>query len=140
MAFLPLLLFNQSRQPVCERLVFKRPRGNCLQYRQKQTSPFIPKRKPIRIDLSTSNSNKLPLAGNFSMSVFMIDSLQHIPEQNIISWLYLNSDLKGRIESPEYYFANTDKTTDEALDNLLLTQGWRRFKWNDVFGFQETCF
>ena len=80
-----------------------------LPYRQKRISLFIPTRKPIRIDLSTTNTSSQPLSGNLSMSVFMIDSLQHIPEQSIITYLYLHSELKGRIESPEYYFDNTDK-------------------------------
>jgi hypothetical protein len=39
--------------------------------------------------------------------------------------------LKGFVESPEYYFSN-DKVVEEAQDNLMLTQGWRRFKWKDV--------
>jgi hypothetical protein len=72
--------------------------------------------------------------------VFMIDSLQPVPDQSIGSWLFLSSDLKGKIESPEYYFSNTDKTSDEALDNLLLTQGWRRFKWNDVLEYKKPFF
>jgi hypothetical protein len=126
-----ITLFNQSRQPVCERLVFKRPM-EMLSILAKTDQSVYNTRKPIHIDLSTNSSNNLPLSGNLSMSVFMIDSLQHVPEQSIVTYLYLNSDLKGRIESPGYYFSNTDKTTDEALDNLLLTQGWRRFKWNDV--------
>jgi hypothetical protein len=126
-----ITLFNQSRQPVCERMVFKRPMEK-LAIQAKTDQLVYNTRKPIHIDLSTTNSNNLPLAGNLSMSVFMIDSLQHIPEQSIVTYLYLNSDLRGRIESPEYYLANADKTSDEALDNLLLTQGWRRFKWTDV--------
>jgi hypothetical protein len=54
--------------------------------------------------------------------------------------LYLNSELKGRIETPEYYFANADKASDEALDNLLLTQGWRRFRWSDVMDSKKPAF
>jgi hypothetical protein len=134
-----ITLFNQLRQPVCERLVFKRPHEN-LFIRVKTDQTVYNPRKQVQIDLSTSNTDDQPLAGNCSLSVFMIDSLQHIPEQNIASYLYLSSDLKGKIESPEYYFANTDKTTDEALDNLLLTQGWRRFKWNDIFEFKKPFF
>ncbi|HEY2649999.1 MAG TPA: hypothetical protein VGI38_12440 [Puia sp.] len=126
-----ITIFNQSRQPVCERLVFKRPVDR-LTIQAKTDQLVYNSRKPIHVDLSTYHNNNLPLAGNFSMSVFMIDSLQHIPEQSVVTYLYLNSDLKGRIESPEYYFANSDQATDEALDNLLLTQGWRRFKWTDV--------
>jgi hypothetical protein len=134
-----ITLFNQLRQPVCERLVFKRPHEN-LFIRVKTDQTVYNPRKQVQIDLSTSNTDDQPIAGNCSLSVFMIDSLQHIPEQNIASYLYLSSDLKGKIESPEYYFANTDKTTDEALDNLLLTQGWRRFKWNDIFEFKKPFF
>ena len=97
-------------------------------------------RKPIRIELSTTNTRQSALSGNLSMSVFMIDSLQHVPEQSIITYLYLHSELKGRIKIPEYYFANTDKASDEALDNLLLTQGWRRFKWNDIMDSKKPSF
>ncbi len=46
--------------------------------------------------------------------------------------MWLSSALKGRIESAAYYFATINKETDEALDNLMLTHGWRRFKWEDV--------
>ena len=134
-----ITIFNQSRQPVCERLVFKRPVEN-LAIQAKTDQAVYTTRKPIRIDLSTTNRNSQPLSGNLSMSVFMIDSLQHVPEQSIITYLYLHSELKGRIESPEYYFTNTDKTSDEALDNLLLTQGWRRFKWNDVMDSKKSAF
>ena len=134
-----ITVFNQSRQPVCERLVFKRPMEK-LTIQAKADQSVYTKRKPIRIDLSTTNTSSQPLSGNLSMSVFMIDSLQHIPEQSIITYLYLHSELKGRIESPEYYFENTDKASDEALDNLLLTQGWRRFKWNDVMDSKKPSF
>jgi hypothetical protein len=126
-----ITLFNQFRQAVCERLVFKRPQEK-LFIQAKTDQDIYHTRKPVQINLATTNSVNLPVTGNYSLSVFMIDSLQTMPEENIISWLYLSSDLIGKIESPEYYFTNTDKNSDEALDNLLLTQGWRRFKWNDI--------
>jgi hypothetical protein len=134
-----ITIFNQSRQPVCERLVFKRPVEK-LSIQAKPDQQVYARRKPIHIDLSTTNANSKPIPGNLSMSVFLIDSLQHIPEQSIVTYLYLRSELKGRIESPEYYFLNTDKASDEALDNLLLTQGWRRFKWNDVMDSKKPVF
>jgi hypothetical protein len=48
--------------------------------------------------------------------------------------------LKGGIESPAYYFEHIDKKTDTALDNLLLTQGWRRFKWEEVLSGRKPSF
>ena len=134
-----LTLFNQDRQPVCERLIFKRPEAKL--FIQANTDQAVyNSRKPVNIDLVTTDESNIPLAGNCSMSVFMIDPLQPVPEQNILSYLLLSSDLKGKIESPEYYFSNTDKNSDEALDNLLLTQGWRRFKWNEVFENKKPYF
>lgn len=134
-----ITLFNQFRQPVCERLIFKRPREK-LFIQAKTDQAVYSSRKPVNIDLTTMSTANLPLESNCSLSVFMIDSLQPVPDQSIGSWLFLSSDLKGKIESPEYYFSKTDKTSDEALDNLLLTQGWRRFKWNDVLEYKKPFF
>jgi hypothetical protein len=134
-----ITLFNQSRQPVCERLVFKRPEGK-LQVEARPDQQVYETRKPVQILLSSRNADNQPLDGNFSMSVFMLDSLQPVPEQDIVSWLYLSSDLKGKIESPEYYFHNPDKAAEEALDNLLLTQGWRRFKWSEILENKKPYF
>ncbi len=132
-------LFNQFRQPVCERLVFKRPLKKLL-IRATTDQAVYNTRKPVTINLTSLNADGLPLAGNCSLSVFMTDSLQPVPEQNILSWLFLSSDLKGRIETPEYYFTDTGKNSDEAMDNLLLTQGWRRFKWNDIIENRKPVF
>jgi hypothetical protein len=134
-----ITLFNRLRQPVCERLVFKRPQQT-LSILTKTDQAVYDTRKQVNIDVTTANTTNLPSAGNLSMSVFLIDSLQGFPEQNIVSYLFLSSDLNGNIESPEYYFTNPDKTVDEALDNLLLTQGWRRFRWNEVFDNKNPYF
>ena len=96
-------------------------------------------RSPVDIDILTQTNGQAE-AANLSASVFMIDALQKIPGQNIVSYFYLNSDLKGNIESPAYYFEITDKQTDSALDNLLLTQGWRRFKWEEVLTGKKPAF
>jgi hypothetical protein len=45
--------------------------------------------------------------------------------------------LKGQIESPEYYFSN-DADLFVCTENLLLTQGWRRFHWNEVLEKKPT--
>ena len=67
-----------------------------------------------------------------SVAVYLTDSLQPVQEINLLNYLWLSSDLKGTIESPQYYFENPGAEVDKATDNLMLTQGWRRFKWEDV--------
>jgi hypothetical protein len=96
-------------------------------------------RSPVNIDLIT-RINGQAVAGNCSASVMMIDALQKIPERDIVSYLYLSSDLKGNIESPAYYFEHVDPGTDSALDNLLLTQGWRKFNWDDIWKNKKPSF
>jgi hypothetical protein len=46
--------------------------------------------------------------------------------------MLLASEIRGFVERPGYYFEKDDSTHRKALDNLLLVQGWRRWKWNDL--------
>jgi hypothetical protein len=69
---------------------------------------------------------------NLSMAVYRLDSLQQAPKANIESYLWLASDLRGDVEQPAYYFSEAGKKDRVAMDNLMLTHGWSRFKWEDV--------
>jgi hypothetical protein len=51
---------------------------------------------------------------------------------NIISSLLLTSDLKGSIYNPGFYFSDKSDSVKKAMDNLMLTHGWRRFNWKKV--------
>ncbi|HCP57621.1 MAG TPA: hypothetical protein DIT81_00575, partial [Alistipes obesi] len=46
---------------------------------------------------------------------------------SIYSTLLLSSELRGTIETPDWYFEGRDAARVAALDALLLTQGWRRY-------------
>lgn len=47
---------------------------------------------------------------------------------NMMTEMLLCSDLKGFVASPAYYFESKDEAHTTALDNLLMVQGWRRYK------------
>lgn len=126
-----ITLFNENRQPVCERLYFKRPVKKLL-IDAKADKLKYNKRNPVNISIATSDESSKMLPGNLSVSVTRLDSLNQLPQENIFSYLWLTSDLKGYIENPDYYFKNDNAETNEALDNLLLTQGWRKFDWNHL--------
>jgi hypothetical protein len=51
---------------------------------------------------------------------------------NIMTNLLLESDLKGFIENPDYYFEADDEKHRQALDVLMLVQGWRRYDWRYI--------
>src|SRR6185312_12373143 len=52
-------------------------------------------------------------------------------DESIITRMLLTSDLKGYIEQPGYYFSKSGEAW-KALDNLLLTQGWIGYDWQQV--------
>ncbi len=124
-------LFNYRQQPVCERLFFQRPERKLL-VQTTTGQPEYTTRKKVTLQLKTTDNINTPEKANLSLAVYLIDSLQKIDDNNILNYFYLSSDLKGNIESPGYYFNNQDPIANEALDNLMLTHGWRRFKWESI--------
>ncbi len=123
-------VFNSERRPVCERLYFKFPR-NVLQAGITADAQEYDLRKKIGLQLHVADPEGKPVAARMSMSVYRIDSLQTGMQTDINSYLWLNSDLEGHVESPGYYFTG-DESAEAAMDNLMLTHGWRRFRWEDV--------
>jgi hypothetical protein len=123
-----LTVFNAERQPVCERLVFKQP-SKTLRIAVQPDSLSYGERKKINLTVDAGAAN-----ADCSLSVFRADDLQGNAQNNIESYLWLSSDLKGRIESPDYYFDHPED--GEAVDDLMLTHGWRRFHWGDVLTSQ----
>ncbi len=124
-----LTVFSQSLQPVCERLYFNRP-TNKINVLINSDKPVYETRDKISLQLAINNEQNQ--FANSSLSVFKNDALQQIKPTDIQSYFWLNSELKGIIESPEYYFSE-DTMVNEAMDNLMLTHGWSKFKWEDVF-------
>lgn len=125
-----LTLFDQAGKPVCERLYFKRP-ASTLQITAKAAQNQFGTRSRVALDIATATGGK-GVAADLSAAVIKLDNLQAADDEDIESYLWLRSDLQGNIESPGWYFKNRTAEADSALDNLLLTQGWRRFKWDDV--------
>jgi hypothetical protein len=125
-----LTLTGPGSMPLCERLV------------------YIQNREDIKIDLGTdksiynqrdSVSVKVSLKVNSQMSenAFLSFSAtkdisgNSSPEfpSTITSWFLLESDVRGPVEDPSYYFDSSNADRLKDLDLLLLTQGWRDFKW-----------
>lgn len=115
-----LVVFDMNKQPVCERMLFTKP--GSLQLKLAVDKDAFEKRSEVKLNITGSDS------ANLSMAVYLFDSLQTIDESTILNYFWLTSALKGRIESPAYYFDHTGNEADSALENLLLTQGWSRFK------------
>ncbi len=124
-------IFDAGKRPVCERIYFKKPQ-KILHINATAGKTGYAERNKVTLQINTTDINGTGVNANLSASVFQLDTLQHIPSLNISDYFMLVSDLKGSIESPEYYFENSGRDAGDAADNLMLTQGWRRFNWDDI--------
>lgn len=124
-------LFNSSLQPLCERLYFTYPQRT-LNIDITTNQKVFSRRRKVTLTL-TAQASGSSASSHLSMSVFKVDSLSNSDATHIYPYLWLTSDLTGRIESPEYYFTNpSQQEVAAAMDDLMLTHGWRRFEWDDV--------
>jgi hypothetical protein len=121
-------LFDQNRKPLCERLYFKQP-THIFRIELIKKEEIYDAREKVSLNLKTSNEDNEQVSANLSMSVFRIDSMAPENNINISNYFWLSSDLVGQIESPDYYFRTGDEV---AMNNLMLTHGWRRFNWDSL--------
>lgn len=117
---------------LCERLCFvKHP--NYPTVSMQSNKPVYDKRDSVSLSFNIKSLLEKTTIGDLSISVtdsrtVVLDTLS----DNIRTNLLLTSDLKGYIEEPAAYFADNLNSTNEKLDILMLTQGWRRFKTPEI--------
>jgi hypothetical protein len=135
-----LTLFDSNGKPQCERLIYRNT--NHPVNVNVTTSPIThKKREKVQVDVSVTDYENKPVKSNFSVTITDAGQLMKDPEsENIESYFLLSSEVKqqfeneirGRIESPAYYFDSKNPNAEIHLDLLLMTQGWRRFTWKDL--------
>jgi len=127
-------LFSPDFQPVAERLVYVHHADSYLKINVAADKPDYKRRDKVHLDLQVTDLDGRPVTGAFSLAVTDETKVPYneANEKTILSNLLLSADLKGYIEQPNYYFTADTTGKVNQLDNLLLTQGWRRFVWKDI--------
>lgn len=131
---LHITLFNSERKPSCERLVYVNSKNDNAIVTVKKTKDYYGKRKKVSLSLNVKDLQQQNIASHLSMSVRDLNIFpQKHTIKNIKTWLLLNSDLRGKIKDPNYFFEKeNDMGRSYLLDLIMLTNGWRRFKWQDL--------
>ncbi|MBC7746047.1 MAG: TonB-dependent receptor [Flavobacterium sp.] len=127
-----LTLFSPENNPVAERLVFiSHPDELLISVLSEKLQSKI--REKSKLALTAKNIAGKPVNGSFSVSVIDESKVKYdeLDQITILSNLLLSSDIKGYVEQPNYYFVNTNEKVQQ-LDNLMITQGWRRFTWKNM--------
>ena len=127
---LMLTLSDSKAIPLAERLVFIE-REAPVEIQIKPDKAIYSKREPVSLKITLPADSTIERDCSVSLAVVNENLLENTSQypRNISSWFLLESDVRGYVEDPSYYFdpANPDRLKD--LDLLLRTQGWRDFAW-----------
>ncbi|RNL55415.1 TonB-dependent receptor plug domain-containing protein [Pedobacter jejuensis] len=127
-----LSLLNAHNQPISERLIFNQYTDE-VKLVINGLKPTYQKGEQIELELQATDRLGKPVVASLSMSVTTGNSPTDGDSENTIySNLLLTSDLKGYIEQPNYYFSDRSEIRVKALDDLMLTHGWRRYSWKEI--------
>lgn len=126
-----ITLFNDKGQPISERLFFNTYNLQNPFIESLSVTPSISKKDSLEVSLTSYTKDTL--FKNISISVLPSNTKSYKHQNTILSTFYLKPYLKGTIENPAHYFKLRGSSQEEALDLLLLTQGWSRYVWPDIF-------
>lgn len=126
-----ITVMDGEGNPLLERLVFINQEPE-IDLELTQSGSLEP-RALIKLNLQSQIEGQ-PAKGSYSLSIVDADQQKDESETSgtIFSSLLLDSDLKGSIHSPGYYFQNQTPEIQDALDLVMLTHGWTRFNWDQV--------
>ena len=120
-----ILLLSPTGEAYSERLVFnRRDEETEVTMRQEGT---LQQRSKVTLHFEVHDTKRRPAQGDFAVAVTDRKAAAPVATAGIYSTLMLSSELRGVIEDPDWYFAPDNAQGDEGLDELLLTQGWRRY-------------
>ncbi len=126
---LQLTVFNKDNIPLAERITFVDNKEYVLPFELIVDTLNSDKRKRNRFTIGLNDT----LIGSFSVSVTDAD-FETEPNRpaNIYSQFLLTSDIRGYVHNPAYYFNNASDSARQALELVMMTNGWTRFKWSEL--------
>ncbi|MBL7745128.1 MAG: hypothetical protein JNN00_16760 [Chitinophagaceae bacterium] len=124
---LTITVFDKNWKALAERITFVNNEDYRFQPEMEVQHWGLNKRARNEIKIAIPDS----LIANLSVAVTDV-AIGTDSSSNIVSHLLLSSELKGDIYNPAYYFSNNSDSTRQHLDLIMLTHGWRRYKWEEV--------
>jgi len=121
-------LLDYNYNPIAERLFFAKA-GEKLNVQIKTNKDFYFPREKTEVTLTVTDSENNPVQGNFSLSAIdhTRSKIPNLNQPNLMAQVLLNSELKGAVPTPNFYFTD-DPIAKSALDLVMLTHGWRKYE------------
>ncbi len=134
---LQLSLMDAQSKVYAERLCFME-QEDALEIKLDPSKKSYNKREEIRMNISVKDENGEGVKGHFSVAVTDADQVKLPPHATALrSYLLLTADLKGRLVDPGRFFDPSNTEAERQLDLVMLTNGWRRFSWQQVFEAEQ---
>jgi hypothetical protein len=122
-------VFDMNQMPLAERVCFVNNHEYGFEGKLTVSAKSIQKRGRNVVDIDLMDTSK----SNLAIAVTDAEVDGNRPgDNNIITGLLLTGDLHGYVKDPYYYFMNESDSLMQQLDLVMLTHGWRRFKWEDL--------
>ena len=121
-------LYNTDGQPMAERLVYIHPERKLHIELDTDSARYFTRGKG-KLNVKVTDETGNPVQAHLGLSIFDRAYQNELNPENMLSYCYLSTEIKGNIHNPAYYFDSNNKDRQAALDLLLLTQGWRRYVW-----------
>ncbi len=132
-----LVLLNKELVPVSERLLFSN-NFEVINLQVNSDSQLYNNRSLVNVKVAGENEDSSTGLMNLSVSVLHENAIpQGGLSMNMLSWLLIDSELKGFVEASTDYFTDTGIDSRAKLRLLMLTNGWKSYFWNTVPGASE---
>ncbi len=129
-----ITLFDSKKIERAERLVFVNKNKKMKVEIKTDKEKYLPREK-VKMSIRVFDEREIPVPAQLSLSVAddKLISFADAKEGNVLSKLLLEPDLKTKVHEPNFYFDEKEIKSEKAMDLLMLTHGWRRFVWKDIF-------
>jgi hypothetical protein len=128
-----ITVLDGQNNTVAERLIFVQNKEDKAIRLDLNKTEFKTREK-VKINVASLLPPTDTITSNLSIAVVHEDYFSSTGNnQTIESYLLLDSELKGSIESPASCFLDeTEISADEKLDMIMMVNGWRSYYWNDL--------
>ncbi|MFT5955279.1 MAG: hypothetical protein ACI8QD_002131 [Cyclobacteriaceae bacterium] len=124
--------FNSFQTAVAERLFFNESSQSILPVDISLDQEQLKTRSTVKVDYQLKKErNWQSVSGVISASIIPAD-LYIDPLHSISSYFLLSSDLVGEMPRPAYYLDRDNANREQYLDLIMMINGWRRFRWEDI--------
>ncbi|PXY41338.1 hypothetical protein DMB65_08010 [Flavobacterium cheongpyeongense] len=133
-----ITLYDSNLKPLSERLIYIEKEQDLEVQLSTDKVSYQPNEKAT-VNVISKSKTGIAKSASFSLSVTDMNGVTEEKDfgTTISSYFLMESDIRGKVYNPGYYFDTANLKRLDHLENLLLTQGWRDFVWKTTPGSND---